>query len=241
MLRAAVLMGMVMVFSWACTNSSGHQRQTQHPKIIDDPCHDSGYIHLLHRIDMRKAAFKLAYTHSPNRAMILDSCRNYLQTIMADSLFAYWEGTPWAFYGSTERPQCGDIACGYFVCTLLRDLGFDIPRVRWAQAASETFIREFCSNKVTHQINKTPEEVLEFLKHTKGSYYLVGLDTHVGIIENLSGEIHFLHSAEYVNAHGVTREPADGENPFYSSRYRVFGELFTDVQVTNWILDRRYP
>jgi hypothetical protein len=240
MKKVCGLLLMAMMVSTGCMNSNGHHAQQKTSKVLQDPCSDTSYFSLLQRIKNKKAAFKTTYLRSQNRPKLMDSCRKYLQTMLADSLFARWEGTSWAFYGTTEIPKCGDIACGYFVSTLLRDLGFHIPRVRWAQAASETFIREFCNNQVYHQVNKTQEEVMQFVDNCKGSYYLVGLDTHVGIIEKRNGEINFIHSAEYMDAHGVTREPASSENPFAVSRYRVFGELFTDVQVVNWMLDKSY-
>jgi hypothetical protein len=216
----------------ACVQSNGNST-VSNKRVLIEPCADSTYIELLAQIEKKKVEFKLAYLQSPVKIKIntIDSCRGYLQTCMADSLFSYWQGTSWAFYGTTEKPQCGDIACGYFVTTLLRDLGFKIPRMRWAQAASETFIREFCNNKVYHQVNRTQEEVMQFVDNCKGSYYLVGLDNHVGIIEKRNGEINFIHSAEYMDAHGVTREPASSENPFAVSRYRV---LVNCLQMCKW-------
>lgn len=206
---------------------------------IEDPCSGKEYRIVLAGIKEHKAMFLNMYTLNPKKAV--DSARKYLIATMADTLFSFWENTAWEFYGNTEIPQCGSIACGYFVTTLLRDLGFNIPRIRWAKAASETFISEFCDKNITKKIGKTPNEIFEFMATLTGIYYLVGLDTHVGIIEIRNGETNFLHSAEFINAHGVTREPANGQNPFSISNYRVFGELFTNRQVVSWIQNTRYP
>lgn len=38
----------------------------------------------------------------------------------------YWQGTPWTFNGTTNTPQKGSIACGYFVTNVLMNYGFKI-------------------------------------------------------------------------------------------------------------------
>src|SRR4029453_1954809 len=50
-----------------------------------------------------------------------------------DSLFVCWYGTAWDFNGITEEPGKGKIACGYFVTTILRDLGIPVKRYKHAQ------------------------------------------------------------------------------------------------------------
>jgi hypothetical protein len=42
---------------------------------------------------------------------------------------------------TSETPGRGEIACGYFVSTVLRDAGFGVERVRLAQQASERIVR----------------------------------------------------------------------------------------------------
>src|SRR6188474_3208784 len=55
-----------------------------------------------------------------NKQLLLNNIR--------DSLFTCWLGTPWDFYGTTQTPGKGKIACGYFVTTLLRDMGASVNR-----------------------------------------------------------------------------------------------------------------
>src|SRR5688572_11801089 len=50
----------------------------------------------------------------------------YLETCLRDSMFEYWYGTRWGFYGTTPKPRQGKIACGYFVTTTLKHLGLNI-------------------------------------------------------------------------------------------------------------------
>jgi len=209
-------------------------------KLELDSCDDTAYRVLLTRMEKRRKAFRISYSKATNRTFVLDSCRTYLRVCMFDSMFYFWENTLWGFYGTTEKPRCGEIACGYFVTTLLRDAGFQIPRVRWAEVASETFIREFCNNTVFHQIGKETVDVMGWIRKQKPQYFLVGLDTHVGIIEKRDTAVNFIHSAYFIQADGVTRETASGPNPFALSHYKVFGELLSDAQVKAWIMKSEY-
>jgi hypothetical protein len=190
----------------------------------------------LQRMRVKQKKFAEKWQNSGDHKLLLDSARTYLRVCMFDTMFHFWENTPWEFYGMTRKPGCGAIACGYFVTTMLEDAGFQIPRVRWAEVASETFIREFCNQKVFHQIGKETEDVMGWIRIQKPQYFLVGLDTHVGIIEKRDTTVNFIHSANFINAAGVTREIAYGPNPFAYSHYKVFGELLSDEQVKAWML-----
>src|ERR1700741_5295000 len=67
-------------------------------------------------------------TFSNNKRLVL---------FLRDSLLPCWYGTPWGFYGTTEEPGQGTIACGYFVTTVLRDAGCSLQRIKLAQYPSE--------------------------------------------------------------------------------------------------------
>src|SRR6187455_2399459 len=40
---------------------------------------------------------------------------------VVETIIPGWIGTAWNFNGTSEKPQQGSIACGYFVTTILRD------------------------------------------------------------------------------------------------------------------------
>ena len=40
-------------------------------------------------------------------------------SLLTDKIFPYWYGTDWDFNGTTQKPNEGKIACGYFVTCLL--------------------------------------------------------------------------------------------------------------------------
>jgi len=113
-----------------------------------DPCSDSAYSDFKSRVHYQRKYFLVSYNKVSNKKLVVDSCKKYLENCLKDSMNTYWENTHWDFYGTTQKPRCGNIACGYFVTTVLRDLDFNIPRIEWAKVAAEIFIRKFCNSNV---------------------------------------------------------------------------------------------
>ena len=102
---------------------------------------------------------------------------------MTDKIFPYWYGTDWDFNGTTQKPNEGKIACGYFVTTTLRDIGLDINRVKLAQCASEQMIKKLVSEDNIYRFsNKSIEEFETNLKQKGNGIYVVGLDNHTGFV-----------------------------------------------------------
>ena len=66
---------------------------------------------------------------------MIAEARTVLTRSIYNDLLPAWYGTPWDFNGTSEVPQQGKIACGYFVSTILRDAGWKVERVRLAQQA----------------------------------------------------------------------------------------------------------
>lgn len=107
---------------------------------------------------------------------VIDTARKFLLNTIGNDVFPYWYGTPWDFNGHTKIPQQGAIACGYFVTTVLLDAGFNIPRIKWAQLASEVFIKKLASNNLQRFSNKPISEIEEYLRNIEPGLYVVGLD-----------------------------------------------------------------
>ncbi len=159
--------------------------------------------------------------------------------MITTDIFNCWYGTPWDFNGQTRTPQQGSIACGYFVTGVLYDAGLNIPRVNWAQQASEVFITKM-SNDIKRFSNVSVEEVKLYLKKKGNGLYIVGLDKHVGFVFVKGEEIKFVHSNYYQRDIGVMSEELDSENPLKDSNYRVIGKIIDDAMVENWILNLKY-
>jgi hypothetical protein len=152
-----------------------------------------------------------------NKQILLNNIR--------DSLFTCWLGTPWDFYGTSEEPGKGKIACGYFVTTLLRDMGASVNRVKHAQCASEEMIKAVCiKNSIRRYSNEDISSFIEKIKLNGTGLYIVGLDFHTGFILNDGEEVYFIH-ANYSGKKEVTKEIAIKSTVLSSSNYKVIGKV----------------
>jgi hypothetical protein len=154
-------------------------------------------------------------------------------------LFNYWYGTDWDFNGTTQIPNSGKIACGYFVTTVIRDLGFNIPRSAWGQLPSETMIKKM-NPSVKRFSNKPIETVISYFKNRPDAIYVVGLDTHVGFVYKEGKNLKFIHANYYEPDSKVVSQNLKGKNPINDASYRVAGQLFADEMVKKWILNESY-
>lgn len=180
-----------------------------------------------------------AETETAKKAVIT-KVENYLFEKI-DETFTYWYGTPWDFNGVTRTPKSGKIACGYFVTIVLNDVGFKIPRVKWAQSASEVFIKKLSSSSdIKRFSNKPIEEVKKYLLQKGNGIYIVGLDVHTGYIKVKDGEAWFIHSSYYKPEIGVLSEKVDTINPLSDSNYVVIGKLLSDEMILNWMMGVSY-
>ena len=140
-----------------------------------------------------------------------------------DSLFTCWLGTPWDFNGTTEQPNNGTIACGYFVTTLLRDMGFKLNRIRLAQCASEEMIKTVCIRNTLYRSSNEP--ITKFVeKINEPGLYVVGLDFHTGFILNDGDNKYFIH-ANYAGNKAVEKQIAVESSVLASSKYKVIGKV----------------
>lgn len=140
-----------------------------------------------------------------------------------DTLFTCWLGTPWDFNGTTEVPNNGKIACGYFVTTLLRDMGVAINRIKHAQCASEEMILAVCLKNSIHRFSN--ENISTFIeKINEPGLYVVGLDFHTGFILNDGTKTYFIH-ANYAGDKIVEKEIAIKSTVLAGSKYKVLGKV----------------
>lgn len=201
----------------------------------------SAYENLKKRMAIRQIDFAETYKKSSenDRSAIIQTAQNYLISTISDSLFTHWYGTPWNFNGTTKIPGKGSIACGYFVTTVLSDAGFKIPRVAWAQSASEAVILKIATN--IQRYRKRPlNELIDYLNKNGDGLYIVGLDCHVGFIRKSGKNMQFIHSNYYRPEIGVMAEPLQGRNPLNDSKYRVVGKLIDNEMTKNWITGSAY-
>ncbi|MFN3851805.1 MAG: hypothetical protein ACK4NY_20375 [Spirosomataceae bacterium] len=142
-----------------------------------------------------------------------------------NKLMPYWYGTRWSYNGTTQKPGKGSIACGYFVTTVLQDLGVTLNRSQLAQLPSEQMIKNLVATEDIQRFNNTP--IFTFLYQVKQSgkgLYVVGLDTHTGFILNDDKGTWFIHSSGAFPFCVVKQEAAKAKI-LTDSRYRVLGKL----------------
>jgi len=171
-----------------------------------------------------------------DRAAIIKEARQYVLRRLVEDIFPAWYGTVWEFYGTTEVPGQGGVACGYFAFTALRDIGFRLPHAQLAQLYSENAIKNLAPvGQIKRFRNASMAEIEEHFASSGHGLYLAGLDCHVGFVVYDDDGGRFVHSSYYNPPLAVVSEPLDGPNPFRDSKYRVIGKLFDDAMMKRWL------
>lgn len=148
-----------------------------------------------------------------------------LTAFITDSLLPRWYGTEWNFYGTTETPGKGTIACGYFVTTVLRDAGINLNRIKLSQCASEEMIKKVTRKEsISRFRNKPQQEFINEMLLKEPGLYIVGLDFHTGFIYHNGKELFFIHSS-YAYPKKVIREKADQSGVLSASKYKIIGKI----------------
>ncbi len=155
-------------------------------------------------------------------------------------LFPYWFGTDYDFYGNTETPGKGEIACGYFVTTLLEDMGMEIDRAGLAKMASEDMIKKLVTSpSIKRYSNRPLKEVIQNIESEGKGVYIIGLDTHTGFIINSGNGIYFIHASGRYPWQVVEEEITHSE-VLNISNYRVTANLTQDeLFLKNWLISGR--
>lgn len=163
--------------------------------------------------------------------------RPFLVTRLRDELIPAWLGTPWAFYGTTTSPGEGEIACGYFVSTLLEHADLRVERAKLAQQASAFIVSTFAdSDAIVWHRHGDVDRVVKALEALDPNVYIVGLDYHVGLIFVSEGGVEFCHSSYLGPASVVCQDPRT--DPAFVSQVHVLGPVLTDRVLDAW-LDQR--
>lgn len=163
----------------------------------------------------------------------LADAKKYFFILINEDIPSYWKGTPWDFNGVTRKPGEGKIACGYFITNTLTDLGFDIERIKLAQAASSVLIKATCTNIKNYNDFDDLKSYLD--KSDNYSVFIVGLDFHTGYITKEKNDCYFIHS-NYIGAKGVTKEKIDESEALNASKTWMIGSISAnDDFIKNWV------
>ena len=202
------------------------------------------YKQILARLESERLRLASRYQRasSAERTALITEARTILTRSIYDHLFPAWYGTAWDFNGTTEIPQQGKIACGYFISTVLRDAGWKVERVRLAQQASENIILSLTTDPFIKRFRRVAiADFVSAVKEWGPGIYIVGLDNHVGFIMNTGDDVYFIHSS-YVDPYMVVKEKAINSQVLAASNYRVLGNILADdLLISNWLAGRTIP
>lgn len=154
-----------------------------------------------------------------------------------------WLGTPWDFNGTAKTPGSGKIACGYYVSTIMQDVGFKVKRVQLAQQASQNIIKTFVPKSDMHiRTQLSYDDFLEQVKSRGPGVRIVGLDRHVAfLVVPEDGEIRFIHSSG-ASPKRVVDEDRENADVLRRSKYRVTGNITRNDQVIHkWLTGGFWP
>jgi hypothetical protein len=178
---------------------------------------------------------KMTTTTSGEQPSILTNAGQALHYFLVDSIFPYWHGTTWDFNGYTNVPNQGAVACGYFVSTPLKHLGFNLNRYKLAQQYSHSIVNTLCQNVKTisgHQ------KFIEHMSTAVEGLYIVGLDNHVGFISKRKNKTTFIHST-YLQPSCVLEEGIEQSQALLYSNTFVLGNFSSNTAVIKkWLLNQ---
>ncbi|AUP79847.1 hypothetical protein C1H87_14495 [Flavivirga eckloniae] len=182
-----------------------------------------------------RAYFKNLLESNPKKS--IDSASSYLYSKLINDIVPHWYGTTWDFNGHTNIPNQGEIACGYFVSTTLKHLGFNLNRYKMAQQAGlieAKMLQDRSNIKVYSNVSFSTLKT-KLNEVYKNGIYFVGLDNHVGYVLIKDKQLYFLHSS-YCDD-GVVIELAETSPCFVSNIY-VFAEITTNKKlIKSWIFN----
>lgn len=169
-----------------------------------------------------------------------DSLSLLFTNFLVYEIIPYWYGTKWSFEGHTSIPQKGEIACGYFVSTTLKDMGLNVNRYKLAQQLPINEAKTINLGKELLEINEgSSEENIALLKtNLKEGIYFLGFDqSHVGYILKKDENLYVIHS-NYIGAEGVVIEKIEESEAFLSYYHFYIADISHNKELMRkWVLN----
>lgn len=156
--------------------------------------------------------------------------------MVAGDLFLQWKGTPWDFNGTTTLPRKGNIACGYFVTTLLSDMGVQLNRRKLSTCASSEMMRQLVPGRPLINLSKLSYKAFcDSIRNYDPGVFIIGLDYHTGFIVVDSTSAWFIHSYYAANI-GVIKEVVELSPALLLSKTKWLMPLTADKDfVQRWL------
>ncbi len=231
--RLPILVFMLALASVTARCSSSSERSESRQGSAQSAGISGGYADSVGVVAQRRANLwhDLRQSSADDREAVMVQAEELLRVSVVQSIAPHWYGTPWDFNGTSETPGEGTIACGYFVTTVLRDIGLGVNRVELAQLPSESIIKSLVSEEHIRRFSDASlEAFVQSVQEWGAGLYVVGLDCHVGFIACDGDDVRFLHSA-FAPPYCVVSEDAAESPVLGGSRYRVLGKLTSDPKL----------
>ena len=162
---------------------------------------------------------------------ILRETQQIFSDYLVNQIIPHWYGTTWDYNGHTAVPNEGEIACGYFVSTTLRDMGLNLNRYRMAQQSALSEAKTLTTRNEMSIYSISSEKSYNLMMHElrtefKDGFYLLGLDNHVGYFFKKGEHLCFIHS-NYIDLK-VMFEFVENSAAFQSNIY-VFAPITNNL------------
>lgn len=196
----------------------------------------TNYTSLKNAIEKNRKELQTSYQSSADKNEILDKASKKLTQFLIDDVVNNWYGTKWSFEGHSEIPKQGTIACGYFVSTTLRDVGFNLNRYKLAQKSPKDEAKVIaCGTSIEKLQNISKQELKTYFLKQKDGIYFIGLDFHVGYIYKTKKAVYFIHS-NYIDNKGVVKEDIENSKAIVSSNYFIANITHNNILVKKWLM-----
>ena len=179
-----------------------------------------------------KEVLKLKKTINLSDSLLEENQEN-LDRLVVETILPHWYSKPWDFDGYSNVPKKGVIACGYFVSTPLKHIGFNWNRYRLAQQDATTIIKKISGDKTKFYWNKSPKDFINLVNKLNDGLYVIGFDSHVGFLHKHKLGIDIIHSSYYGETCVMKEEALTAPALSHSNSY-VLGSLFTKDNLRKW-------
>jgi len=187
-------------------------------------------------IEKERNLLQIKYISNENKLETIDEAKTKLTAYLYKDIFNHWYTTKWSFEGHSEIPKQGTIACGYFVSTTLRDVGFNLNRYKLAQKSPEDEAKVIaCGTSIEKLQNISKQELKTYFLKQKDGIYFIGLDFHVGYIYKTKKAVYFIHS-NYIDNKGVVKEDIENSKAIVSEKYYIVNITHNQNLVKKWLL-----
>ena len=256
-MNSIISMHILLIFQLlllSCVNSSETKQKPKEKNptiIIEDKSitdtnivalssvHDKDYNLVKIDVNQLRSVLEKKYINISDKVkqdQFLDSTMVVFTDYLITIIVPHWYETKWSFEGHSATPNKGEIACGYFVSTTLRDMGLNLNRYRLAQQGPEEEVASISidqKNMITVK-NHQLDSVFTILKTKYNpTLFFVGLDFHVGYLYLKDNQSYFIHS-NYIDGH-VMIENTINSKAFRSEKYFISNITGNRLLAKKWL------